>query len=170
MSLQRIVSGGQTGVDRGALDACLERGFPCGGWCPAGRAAEDGPIPATYPVRELPGGDYQARTHRNVEDSDATLIVYFHHPTGGTEKTLAHCIREQRPYRLVDASEVDAQRAAVLTTRFLAERNVTVLNVAGPRQSEAGEAYAYGHRLVTRLLHAIDAARPQRPHPGGGEA
>jgi hypothetical protein len=170
LSLKRIVSGGQTGVDRGALDACLDRGFPCGGWCPAGRAAEDGPIPARYPVRELPGGDHLARTHRNVEDSDGTLIVYFHHPAGGTEKTLAHCINVQRPYQLVDAAEMDARRAAALTVRFLLEREVEVLNVAGPRGSEAADGHAYSRQLVTHLLHEIGAGQGHFPGRSGGEA
>jgi len=83
----RVVSGGQTGVDRGALDAALERGVPCGGWCPAGRLAEDGVIPARYPVTELRGAGYDERTRKNVEDSDGTLIVTFGRATGGTART-----------------------------------------------------------------------------------
>ena len=73
--LKKIVSGGQTGVDRGALDAALPRGFPCGGYCPAGRRAEDGRIPARYPLEELSSPHYQVRTRRNVEESDGTLII-----------------------------------------------------------------------------------------------
>ena len=83
-----ILSGGQTGIDRGALDAALELSAPCGGWCPDGRKAEDGRIPAHYPLTELKGADYPARTRRNVEDSDATLIVYNSRLTGGTLLTL----------------------------------------------------------------------------------
>lgn len=76
ITLARIVSGGQTGVDRGALDAALAAGFPCGGWCPEGRMAEDGAIPPHYPLTELPGADYKQRTKRNVMDSDGTLVIY----------------------------------------------------------------------------------------------
>ena len=75
--LKKIVSGGQTGVDRGALDAALEASFPCGGWCPKGRKAEDGAIPARYPLTEMPGPTYRARTRRNVTDSDGTLNLFF---------------------------------------------------------------------------------------------
>ena len=70
-----IVSGGQTGVDRAALDAALALGMRCGGWCPAGRWAEDGPIDPRYPLRETPSGDPAQRTEWNVRDSDATLIL-----------------------------------------------------------------------------------------------
>jgi len=74
--LRRIISGGQTGVDRGVLDAAIAAGFPCGGWCPTGRRAEDGRIPDRYPVAELPDGGYPARTVRNLLESDGTLILY----------------------------------------------------------------------------------------------
>jgi hypothetical protein len=77
-----IVSGCQSGVDRAALDAALEAGVPCGGWCPKGRAAEDGPIDARYPLHETPSSEVQQRTEWNVRDSDGTLIL-----SRGTELT-----------------------------------------------------------------------------------
>ena len=73
--VRQIISGGQTGVDRAALDVALDAGLPCGGWCPRGRRAEDGPIVAQYPLMETDSPDYQMRTRRNVEDADATLIL-----------------------------------------------------------------------------------------------
>ena len=85
--LRRIVSGGQTGVDRAALDWALARGFPCGGWCPAGRLAEDGPIPAEYPLTETPAAESSQRTEWNVRDSDATLIVAPRSRPGGRHGT-----------------------------------------------------------------------------------
>lgn len=81
----KIVSGAQTGVDRAALDAALENGVELGVWCPEGRLAEDGIIPEKYPVKELPNSGYSERTKRNVIDSDGTVIIYFAHPSGGTE-------------------------------------------------------------------------------------
>jgi predicted Rossmann-fold nucleotide-binding protein len=83
----QVVSGGQTGVDRAALDAALERGFACGGWCPRGRLAEDGPIAPRYPVRELPEGGYAVRTVRTVRDSDGTLILLCGGADRGTQLT-----------------------------------------------------------------------------------
>src|SRR5215472_17958492 len=128
-----IVSGGQTGVDRAALDAALSLGYPCGGWCPAGRLAEDGPIPARYPVTELAGADYPARTRQNVIDSDGTLVVTYGPPSGGTARTIQFCQQHHRPLLVIDAARTDPERAAQDARRFLAEQKVQRLNVAGPR-------------------------------------
>ena len=85
--LKKIISGGQTGVDRGALDAALAAGFSCGGWCPQGKRAEDGKIPDRYPLEETRSAHYLDRTHRNVEDSDGTLIIARVPLLGGTRAT-----------------------------------------------------------------------------------
>ena len=82
----RIVSGGQTGVDRAALDAALLCGASCGGWCPAGRRAEDGPIADRYPLTETASSDYKERTVANVRDSEATLILGFAVTTNDTDR------------------------------------------------------------------------------------
>ena len=83
MRVIKIISGGQTGIDRGALDGALAKGVPCGGWCPEGRRAEDGVIPKIYPVRSLAGAGYSGRTLRNVIDSDGTVVLHFGALTGG---------------------------------------------------------------------------------------
>jgi hypothetical protein len=162
MPLTRLVSGGQTGVDRGALDAALAGGFPCGGWCPAGRLAEDGVIAAHYPLTELEGATYLDRTIRNVVDSDATLIVYFDEVYGGTEQTLLHCIDRRKPCKLIDATEIVSTRAAALTRAFVERHGVSVLNVAGPRASDAPLAYAYAFDTIAALLRLI-SARSRHP-------
>lgn len=103
-----IVSGGQTGVDRAALDAARAKGLPQGGWCPRGRRAEDGVIPACYPLHETDTDAYEARTECNVRDSDATLIVTRGKPTGGTAFTVAMACKWNRPCRIIDlAATVD---------------------------------------------------------------
>ncbi len=152
MATVKIVSGGQTGVDRGALDAALTAGAEAGGWCPQGRLAENGPIPACYPLRELPGGDYLARTRRNVQDSDATLIIGFGPLTGGTARTLEFCRLEGRPWLVIDAAQTPVEEALGPLLEFIDRHRVRVLNVAGPRASGEPRAHAYARSLITALL------------------
>lgn len=148
----KIVSGGQTGVDRAALDAALESGVEAGGWCPEGRMAEDGPIPDRYPLQVLPGAGYPERTRQNVQDSDGTLIIYFGQPSGGTEKTLLFCIQSGKPYVLIDGDELTARRASQKVRAFVERRGISVLNVAGPRASGEAKAYSYARQVVQGLL------------------
>lgn len=158
-SLQRIISGGQTGVDRAALDAAIELGIPHGGWCPRGRLAEDGPIPDRYELQETESADYPSRTEANVRDSDATLILCRGLPSGGTDLTLRLARRYRRPCRVVD---LDRPEPRLAVRRWLTENRVRVLNVAGPRASqspgagEAAKAYLLallGHRRQGGIGH-----------------
>lgn len=128
-----IVSGGQTGVDRAALDVALELGISCGGWCPRGRRAEDGGIPLHYPLRETSSPDYRLRTRWNVRDSDATLVLTRGEPRGGTLLTLRVAVALERPVQVVD---LNLEPDPVTVRRWVAARRVRVLNVAGPRASE----------------------------------
>ena len=148
----RIGSGGQTGVDRAALDAAISAGVDCGGWCPAGRRAEDGPIPDRYPLREADDEAYEVRTRRNVRDSDATLIVSDGKPAGGTGLTLRCCREEARPVLVIDAAQENPGAALQRLAAFLDRHAVRVLNVAGPRASESPKAGRYAGALLSRLL------------------
>jgi hypothetical protein len=130
----RLISGGQTGVDRGALDAAMELGIPHGGWCPRGRLAEDGPIPDRYQLRESHSSEYPVRTEQNVLQSDATLVLCRGCPTGGTELTLRLAQQHGRPNLVVDLDHA-ADPAAV--RRWLEEQRIETLNVAGPRDSQS---------------------------------
>ncbi len=149
-----VVSGGQTGCDRGALDAAITLNLTCDGWCPEGRLAEDGIIPAKYPLKELKGGDYEARTLQNVLDSDGTVIFYFFKPEGGTEKTLFFCIEYQKPYLLIDGSFIGYKRAGKLIAKFIKQYRISRLNVAGPRASKEKKAY---HLAKKSLIEAAQA-------------
>jgi Circularly permutated YpsA SLOG family len=152
MSRLVIISGGQTGVDRGALDAALAARAPCGGWCPEGREAEDGPIPARYPVHEIPGGGYIRRTRQNVEDSDGTLVLTFGPATGGTARTIEFCHELRKPHLIIDADKTSLEDAERLTLDFVRTHEVAYLNVAGPRASMEGRGYWYARGLVGSLL------------------
>ena len=131
--IERIVSGGQTGVDRAALDTALALGLPCGGWCPRGRRAEDGEIDPRYPLQETPSADYPQRTEWNVRDSDGTLILTRGRPSGGTALTITLARRHGRPVLVFDL-EQDPDPAEV--PGWAEAHAVAVLNVAGPRESQ----------------------------------
>ena len=148
----KLISGGQTGVDRAALEVALKHGIECGGWCPAGRLDEFGRIPDQYPVQELAVGGFAERTLQNVKDSDGTLIIYPGKLGGGTEQTIRFCIELQRPHELIDASKFSAQDAAKLIADFVGKHKIDNLNVAGPRQSEWSEGYEYAYRALDIFL------------------
>jgi len=135
--IEKIVSGGQTGVDRAALDVALELGIPCGGWCPKGRAAEDGRIDERYPLRETETEDPAERTRRNVRDSDATLILARRPLTGGTALTEDDAHEHNRPVFVIDPLN---SQAVENVRRWLQTTQPRVLNVAGPRASGLANA------------------------------
>ncbi len=145
----RIVSGGQTGVDRGALEAAIALGIPHGGWCPQGRLAEDGRVPDRYRLVQTDSPQYAERTERNVLDSEATLILCRGQTRGGTELTRQLAERHGRPCLVVDlgaGGEVEAIR------RWLDEVRPGVLNVAGPRESQSTGIEAEARRVLEQAL------------------
>jgi hypothetical protein len=146
-----IVSGGQTGVDRAALDTALALGLPCGGWCPRGRRAEDGPLPARYPLRETPSAAYPERTEWNVRDSDGTLVLHRGRPRGGTALTLRLARAHGRPALAVD---LGAAPSAGAVREWLSRERIHRLNVAGPRESEHPGIHAEAARFLREVLGA----------------
>jgi len=149
----RIISGGQTGVDRAALDAALESGIEAGGWCPEGRKAEDGAIPKKYPVQVLKNAGYLQRTQKNAVNSDGTVIIYFGYPTGGTEQTIFFCIKEKKPYVLIDADEFTIESASAKIFSFIEKYSISTLNVAGPRASSEPRAYDFAKKVILSAVN-----------------
>jgi len=150
--LEKIISGGQTGVDRAALDAALELGIPCGGWCPKGRRAEDGEIDVRYPLRENFSTNYSARTERNVKESDGTLIISWGKPTGGTALTITYAQKHKKPYLVVDLSQGGDPEAVM---QWGQSGKIEVLNVAGPRESEAPGIHDRAVKFLRRVFKEI---------------
>ncbi len=152
MTLTKIVSGGQTGVDRGALDAALAADFPCGGWCPADCRAEDGPIPQRYPLTPLPGAGYRQRTQQNLIDSDGTAILFYGMLSGGTKLTRDSCVRAKKPFVMLDAKRISESAAAAAIVRFAQENEIHVLNVAGPRLSGWAQGYQFAVAVMGQAI------------------
>jgi hypothetical protein len=149
--LRRIVSGGQSGVDRAALDAARALGIPAGGWCPRGRIAEDGRLRRRYRLVETPSAGYAERTEWNARDSDGTLIVNRGRLDGGTLVTAQLARRHGKPVFVVQIGR-RLRRAEWLA--WLRRNRVRVLNVAGPRESKRRGIYREARRVLAVLWRA----------------
>ena len=149
-------------MDRAALDAALKYGIECGGWCPAGRLDELGRIPDRYPVKELEEGSFGERTWQNVKDSDGTVIIYFDKLRGGTEYTVECCNKLQRQHVLFDAAKTSSEYAAKLMVDLVRNHKIDILNVAGPRESEWANGYAYAFRALEIFLGGLQRHLPAR--------
>lgn len=148
---RRIISGGQTGADRAALDVAIALGIRHGGFVPAGRKAEDGPVSDAYDLVELASDDYDLRTERNVQAADATLIVSLGPLTGGSLTTRRMARRHGRPWLHVDLRHDDEPTVVDAVRAWLADVRPDVLNVAGPRESTTPGMYGLTHRLLMRV-------------------
>ncbi len=148
-----MISGGQTGVDRAALDAAISAGLACGGYCPRGRLAEDGAIPLRYPLTELDSDEYDVRTRRNVETADATLILARDELTGGTLLTAGLAEQLGKPLLAVRLGDSAADSVAILD--WLSRERPAVLNVAGPRESTTPGVYRAALDLLEPLFTAL---------------
>ncbi len=149
-----IVSGGQTGADRAALDFAIRAGIPHEGWCPRGRLAEDGRLDSRYNLEETPSSRYDERTRWNVRDSDATLVFTIKpQATGGTGLTLAIARQLGKPHLHIARDTMDSlESAATSVLEFIAEHHVVRLNVAGPRASQEPEIAAFVEKLLTNTF------------------
>ena len=160
--IEKIISGGQTGVDRAALDVALELGISCGGWCPKGRKAEDGPIDVQYKLQETTSSSYSVRTGKNVRESDGTLILVKGQPKAGTALTLKFAQKYKKPYLVRDPFV----RKGLGTVRMWLEVNrIRVLNVAGPRESEIPGIHDRAFEFLKELFMTPEAGQEQQTPP-----
>ena len=146
--IERVLSGGQTGVDRAALDVALELGVPCDGWCPSGRLAEDGPLKETYPLKETPSSDYAQRTEWNVRDSDGTLVLHTGSLSGGTALTVDLAKENNKPCLVIDLSSPLSQKLL----DWVKQHRIQTLNVAGPRESGSPGIYDEACRFLRKAF------------------
>lgn len=169
MPITRIVSGGQTGADRGGLDAALYCDISHGGWCPRGRKAEDNIIPFTYQMTEIKSASYLKRTELNVLDSDATVVFTRGTPSGGSLRTIEFCLQHRKPWHNIDIALDTRERATEQVVRWLRGEIAfdygeyqarppanCVLNVAGSRESKAPRIQAAVQAILIDVISAVN--------------
>jgi hypothetical protein len=143
-----ILSGGQTGVDRAALDVAIELEIAHGGWCPRGRLAEDGRIDSKYQLTETIESTYPARTRQNIIDSDATLILRGNHISRGTALTIRLCREHSKPFHCVPMSRIKMEKIQ----DWLLDQRPVRLNIAGPRESSQSGVYEQSKRILRAMF------------------
>jgi hypothetical protein len=154
--IEVIFSGGQTGVDRAALDAALRYGVKHGGWCPKGRRAEDGVIHDKYLLQETETDDYSERTKKNIQDSDATLIFVPKLPLevkDGTVLTIQEIESKRRKHLIVDLSSIQDIGEAIV--KWIRDNDIKILNIAGPRESQAKGIYQTVFDLLSTIMPTL---------------
>jgi hypothetical protein len=172
--IKKIISGGQTGADRAALDVALKLGIPHGGWIPKGRKTEKGPLPEIYKLKEMPTDSYEARTEKNVQDSDGTLIIARGKLTGGTDYTRHMTLKHKKQLLGIDLNLIGHFDAASLAASWIRLQHVKVLNVAGPRASEDLQIYSDAVIILEKVVQIltdegrkskIELKRPEKGKP-----
>jgi len=153
LPIRKIISGGQTGVDRAALDLGLSFSIPIGGWCPKGRLAEDGPIPLFYPLQETPSSRFSQRTEWNVRDSDGTFVLTYDSPTGGTALTIRLAKHHHKPYLVLNLNQ---RSDATIVSSWLNQHDIRTLNIAGPRESTSPGIYESAYAFLHTFVHQYE--------------
>ena len=156
--ITRIISGGQTGADRAALDFAIKHNLHYGGWVPKGRKTEDGTLPEKYQLQEMPTPDYSKRTKQNVLDSDGTLIVSHGFLTGGSALTEFLAEEHNKPYLHIDLNLLSMQEAAQIINQWIQSYKLKVLNVAGPRASKDPKIYQAIMNLLEKAFLLNEAS------------
>lgn len=148
--IQKIISGGQTGADRAAIDFAIKHNLPYGGWVPKGRKTEDGTLSEIYHLQEMATGQYSKRTEKNILDSDGTLIVSHGLLTGGSALTRELAKQHRKPWIHIDLKTTPYPDAARMIREWVGRNDIKVMNVAGARGSKDPKIY----EAVAELLEA----------------
>ena len=159
--IRKIISGGQTGADQAALDVAIKLGIPHGGWLPAGRRTEAGPLADTYNLRETATASYAERTEKNVVDSDGTLILCHGELSGGSDHTRSMAIRHRRTWLHIDLDRTPAFAAVQQIVAWIREHAIEVLNVAGPRASQDPRIYHGTAKIMESVFYYEMILAPQ---------
>jgi len=156
--VQKIISGGQTGADRAALDFAIDNDIPYGGWVPKGRRTEDGRLPVKYHLQEMPTEDYSKRTLQNVLDADGTVIISHGFLTGGSALTREFAIQYKKHWLHIDLKELSLPEGAEKLSSWLKENEIAVLNVAGPKAGKDPKVYEAVLRLLKETFNTSPSA------------
>ncbi|MFP4037913.1 MAG: putative molybdenum carrier protein [Desulfobacteraceae bacterium] len=153
--ITKIISGGQTGADRAALDAAIEMSVPHGGWIPKGRLTEAGPLPESYDLKEMSTEDYLDRTRQNVLDSDGTVVLSHGRLRGGSKQTAVFAAEAGKPLLHLDLETMALSRASEKMFAWIRANAISVLNVAGPRASQDPRIYERVKAVVKAVLQGL---------------
>jgi hypothetical protein len=154
--VSKIISGGQTGADRAALDVAIQLKISHGGWIPKGRLTENGRLDDKYHLKEMGSANYNKRTEQNVIDSHGTLIISHGKLTGGSEYTRDMVLHHGRPWLHIDLNNTESFQAAKKIKSWLAEHKIEVLNVAGPRASKDPSIYQVTVDILKSVFYRDD--------------
>ena len=157
--IQKIISGGQTGADRAALDFAIKHNLPYGGWVPKGRKTEDGTLPEKYHLQKMPTGQYSKRTEKNVLDSDGTLILSHGLLTGGSALTTSFAEKHKKPWIHIDLQTTPSPDAARMIQEWVGRNGIKIMNVAGARASKDPMIYQAMLDLLEKSV-LMDEANP----------
>jgi hypothetical protein len=160
--IKKIISGGQTGADRAALDVAIKLGIPHGGWIPKGRITEEDPLSDKYQLQEMPTGSYPKRTEQNVIDSDGTLIISHGSLTGGSAYTRKMAMKHSKPWFHVDLDKTPTFHAGILIEDWITKNGIETLNVAGPRASKDPQIYGLV-TIIIELTYNLGIAKDDSP-------
>jgi hypothetical protein len=152
LTVGKIISGGQTGADRAALDFAMQHDIPHGGWLPKGRRTEEGPLAGKYQLQEMPTSRYESRTQKNILDSDGTLIVSHGKLNRGSALTRQLAEKHKKPWIHIDLDNVGQKEAARLLAAWMEKHHIFMLNVAGARKSEDARIYQATFALLAAAL------------------